>query len=50
MVNSKLHILVGNQLAGDPAPYVPKEIVVKFRVKNQEFEKIVPEGEDLDLP
>jgi len=50
ITDGKLHLYVGNQLAGDPAPNTPKEIVVKYRVKDQVLEKVVAEGQDLDIP
>ena len=48
--DDKLHIYVGNQLAGDPCPNTPKDIVVTYRYKNQELTKRAQEGTDLDLP
>lgn len=50
VVDDKIHTYVGNQLAGDPCPNTPKNLVVKYKYKNQEFEKIFNEGETLDLP
>jgi len=50
IVDSKLHIFAGNQLAGDPCPNVPKDLKVSYRYKNQELQKVVEEGKDLDLP
>lgn len=50
IVDGKLHIYVGNQLGGDPCPNVPKDLIVRYRYKNEEREKTVAEGEDLDLP
>ncbi|MGO9262036.1 MAG: DNAJC11 domain-containing protein [Bryobacteraceae bacterium] len=50
ITGSELHVYVGNQLAGDPCPNTPKDLVVKYRYKNQEHEKTAPEGADLDLP
>lgn len=50
IADSKLHIYVGNQLAGDPCPNTPKNLVVRYRYKNQEIEKTVIEGTDLELP
>jgi predicted nucleotide-binding protein len=48
--DNKLHIYVGNQLAGDPCPNMPKNLVVKYRCNNKELEKTVDEGGTLDLP
>lgn len=51
MVNgSSLHVLAGNQLAGDPCPNVMKDLVVMYRFQNRELTKTVKEGQDLDLP
>jgi hypothetical protein len=50
ITDGKLHIFVGNQLAGDPCPNTPKDLVVRYRYKSQELEKTVIEGADLDLP
>jgi hypothetical protein len=50
ITDSKLHIYVGNQLAGDPCPNTPKNLVVSYRYKNLKLEKTVNEGADLDLP
>lgn len=47
--NGRLHVFVGNQLGGDPCPNVPKDLILKYRFKGQEFTKVVPEGSDLDL-
>jgi hypothetical protein len=46
----KLHVHVGNQLAGDPCRNTPKELVVSYRFKNREHTTTVKEGADLDLP
>jgi len=46
----KLHIYVGNQLAGDPAPNTEKDLVVKYKYKGQELEKTAVEGGTLVLP
>ncbi len=50
IVNDKLHVLVGNQLAGDPSPNTPKDIVIEYRFKNQTLNKTAKEGDTLDLP
>jgi hypothetical protein len=50
VIADKLHIFVGNQIAGDPSPNVPKNMIVKYKYKGSECEKIVAEGSDLDLP
>jgi hypothetical protein len=50
IADGKLHTYVGNQLAGDPAPNTPKNLIVKYRHKNKVFEKTLNEGETLDLP
>ena len=50
IVDGKLHIYAGNQLAGDPAPGTPKELLVKYRCNGRELTKTVTEGADLDLP
>jgi hypothetical protein len=48
--NGRLHVFVGNQLGGDPCPNVPKDLIVKYMFKGQEFTKAIVEGSDLDLP
>jgi len=50
ITDDNLHIYVGNQLAGDPCPNAPKDLFVRYRYKNREFEKTINEGADLDLP
>jgi len=50
ITNGKLHAYVGNQLAGDPCPNIPKNLIVRYRYRNQELEKTVEEGADLNLP
>ncbi|MBK5294186.1 MAG: hypothetical protein JJE04_21220 [Acidobacteriia bacterium] len=50
IVDNKLHILVGNQIAGDPCPKVYKNLVVKYRYKGREHTKTFNESDDLDLP
>lgn len=49
--NDKLHVYVGNQLAGtDPCPNTRKDIRVKYMFKGHEKELTVAEGGDLTLP
>jgi hypothetical protein len=50
--DGKLHVYVGNQLAGDPAPNTPKELTVTYSTDQNGFilGKVVPEGQTLDLP
>lgn len=50
IVNDKLHVLVGNQLAGDPVPNSPKDLVIEYKYKDQTFNRVVKEGDTLDLP
>jgi class 3 adenylate cyclase len=50
IVQSRLHILVGNQISGDPAPGIVKDLVVRYKYRGQELHKTVQEGGDLDLP
>lgn len=50
IVDKKLHIFVGNQLAGDPCPNVPKNVIVRYTYKNQILLRVVKEGNSLDLP
>lgn len=45
-----LHVFIGNQLAGDPCPHAQKDVVVRYRYKNQVLAKTVAEGARLDLP
>lgn len=48
--NGKLHVYVGNQLGGDPCPNTPKDLIVRYRYKGEEYEHVVAEGVTLDLP
>ena len=48
--NGKLHVYVGNNLAGDPSPNTPKNLLVTYRYKGRDLERTVVEGADLDLP
>jgi hypothetical protein len=50
IAHGKIHTYVGNQLAGDPCPNTPKNLIVKYRYRNKEFEKTLNEGATLDLP
>lgn len=50
IIDDKLHIFAGNQLAGDPCPNVSKDLWVSWQYKNQKFNRTVREGETLDLP
>jgi hypothetical protein len=50
IVDDKLRILVGNELAGDPLPNVQKELVVKYKYKGQERTKTAKETTYLELP
>jgi hypothetical protein len=50
--NGKLHIYAGNQIAGDPCPNTPKELIVTYTTEKGGFVlgRVVPEGQTLDLP
>lgn len=49
--NGKLHELVGNHIGScDPCPNMQKNIIVRYRYKNDECTKTIVEGDDLDLP
>jgi hypothetical protein len=50
IIDDKLHIFAGNQLAGDPCPNVSKDLWVSWQYKGQKFNKTVREAETLDLP
>ena len=50
IIDGKIHTYVGNQLAGDPCPNISKNLIVKYRYKNQELTKTLAEGVTLDLP
>ncbi len=46
----RLHVHVGNQLAGDPCPDIQKDVVVTYRYGDEEPTQSFLEGTDLDLP
>jgi hypothetical protein len=48
--DGKLHVYVGNQLAGDPCPNTSKNLILKYKYKEQRLEATVNEGATLDLP
>lgn len=51
VVDGKLHVRVGNELAGvDPCYGTPKSLLVTYQINGQVFEKSALEGADLDLP
>ncbi len=50
IIDDKLHVFAGNQLAGDPCPNVPKNLLVSYQYKDQKFNRTVGEGETLNLP
>jgi CAP12/Pycsar effector protein, TIR domain len=50
-IHDQLHILVTNEIAGrDPYQDVQKNIIVRYKYKNQELEKTAQETTYLDLP
>jgi len=48
--NGTLHIFVGNELAGDPCPSVPKDLILKYKYKGKRLEMTLKETATLDLP
>lgn len=46
----RLEIYAGNQLAGDPCPGVPKELLVEYSYGNERHRRTVMEGNILSLP
>src|SRR5579862_912189 len=48
--NDKLHVVVGNQLAGDPCPNVAKDLLLGYKFGDKTFQRTAREGETLDLP
>jgi hypothetical protein len=44
------HITAGNDLAGDPAPDVEKELRIEYTVGNEQRKETVAERESIDLP
>jgi hypothetical protein len=50
IIDDKLHVFAGNQLAGDPCPNVSKDLWVSYQYKGQKFNRTVGEGETLNLP
>lgn len=50
IIDDKLHVFAGNQLAGDPCPNVSKDLWVSWQYKDQKFNRTVKEGETLNLP
>jgi hypothetical protein len=47
---SGLHVVAGNQLAGDPCPMTLKELVVEYEHNGQRLSKTVKESETLSIP
>lgn len=47
---SGLHVVAGNQLAGDPCPGVVKELVIEYELSGQRHSKTVKEDEMLSIP
>lgn len=47
---SGLHVVAGNQLAGDPCPGTLKELVVEYEHNGQRHSKTVRENEMLSIP
>jgi len=45
-----LHVVVGNQLAGDPCPGTPKQLAVDYEHNGQRHNKTVAEGDMLMIP
>lgn len=50
VIDGKLHTYVGNQLGGDPCPNTAKQLAVRYKYKDKEYEKVVAEGTDINLP
>lgn len=50
IIDDRLHVFIGNQLAGDPCPNVRKDLTVEYRYKGQTLQRNVVEGDTLDLP
>lgn len=50
--DGSLHFNAGNEIAGDPAPGIPKELTVTYTLAKGDsvLTKVVSEGETLDLP
>jgi hypothetical protein len=50
IANAALRIAVGNNIAGDPCPNAPKDILVVYSYDGQRLTKRVVEGAVLVLP
>lgn len=50
IVEGRLNVIAGNQLAGDPAPNVVKELSVDYSYRDKRQTTTVKEGESLSLP
>ena len=50
VIANRLHILAGNQIAGDPYPNVRKKLTVEYLYNNEKHRRLIDEGEYLDLP
>lgn len=50
IIDDRLNVFVGNQLAGDPCPNVSKNLVVEYRYKDKTLSTTLGEGSTLNLP
>jgi hypothetical protein len=50
VVDGRLSVIASNALAGDPAPYVRKQMRVRYEVDGTAGEVVVGENEQIDLP
>jgi len=50
LASGHLEVYAGNQLAGDPCPGVPKELMVEYSYGNERHKRAVREGDILSLP
>jgi hypothetical protein len=48
--NNELHVLVSNDIAGDPDEGTPKFLKVKYSYQGKIFEKEIPEGTTFNIP
>ncbi len=48
--NNELHVVISNEIAGDPDSGTPKTLKIKYYYEGQLYEMEIREGEKLDIP
>jgi len=50
ILNNELHIIVTNEIAGDPDPGMVKSLKIKYYYQGKLYEQEIKEGQRLDIP